>query len=407
MRAFRVAGWASGGFVRRGVIAAALLTMLVSACVARLPDKGRVEVGPGEPLRIGVMTQLDGPVAADGRAVLNAVTLAVEQHGAVRGHPVTIVPAGGGCDSAAAGAAAADLAGTAGLAGIVGPICSAACVEAETALGETGVAIVTPRCTDISVTRQGYEGVFRTSWTDALEIAGVAKFVDDNLHGPRVFFVDDGTVYGRSVRDIFTMFYGKSRLAGTDDAGNTAEVRPGTGDYSPLVRAIAKSSAGLVYYAGFADDAARFVSQLRAGGVTLPVMAPEAVKEGGFAATAGPVAEGVYLTNAMPERGSSYDQFVVAYRSRFGTEPGAFAGQAYDAARVLLHAVYRTVETHGGRLTIDRRALLGAIGDTDLKGVTGRIAFHENGDRVGGANVRVLRVHDGALVEQAVIEPED
>lgn len=384
---------------RRWLLLPALMPLLLYGCFAGLPDKGQVEAEPALPFQLGVATALSGPVAAEGRAIANAARLAAEHDSPV---PVELTVVDAGCDAPAAEAAISALLREPRLLAVVGPVCSAGCVAAARLLDKPFVPMVTPRCTDISVTRQGYEGVFRTAWTDAVEAVAAANYVEDELHAARVFIVNDGTIYGRGVRDIFRLVFGKDRLAGN------VEATTGTGDYGPVVRAIAKSSARAVYYAGFAADAARFAVQLRAAGVTLPLLVPDAVKEDqGFIAAAGAAAEGVYATEAVPEPGHDYPAFAAAYRDRFSAEPPPFAAEAYDAVAVLLRAAARTARGQGSRLVIDRRAFRSAVAGTDLQGASGRIRFRANGDRSEGAAVRVLRVRDGRYVAQALVRLDD
>jgi hypothetical protein len=46
------------------------------------------------------------------------------------------------------------------------------------------------------------------------------------------------------------------------------------------------------------------------------------------------------------------------------------------------------------------------VAKTDIDGMSGRIRFHDNGDRKQGAVVRIFRVEGGTYVEQALVEPE-
>jgi branched-chain amino acid transport system substrate-binding protein len=387
--------------VTRLALCLIVVTLTLAACGGRLPDKGRIVAAQGEPLVLGVAASLSGPLKEEGKGIVNAARLAVERHGAVRGHPVEIAVVDDQCDADATESVVGRLVATPRFVGLVGPSCSAGCVAAERVLDEQALVMVTPRCTDISVTRQGFEGVFRTSRTDAVEVVVGADFASNHLGATRVFIVHDGTAYGRGVRDIFRLVFGKDNLAGNEEAVTGSE------DYGPVVRAIKKSSARMVYYAGFAEDAARFVRQLREAGVQLPVMAPDAVKNvGSFVAAAGAAGEGVYITEAEADPGPGYGEFAAGYRARFGSDPTPWAAEAYDAAVIVLRAVERTGRLTDGRLSIDRRALREAVPRTDLSGASGRIRYRSNGDRKEGAVVRVYRVTGGRFVEQAAIRPD-
>lgn len=378
-----------------------LLTLMAAGCAAPLPEKGSITASGDQPLVIGLIVPPVEERAAGGTAIVNGAQLAVEQQPLVRGVQVALQPHDGGCDPDRAEQAARDLAALPNLLGVIGPACSAACVTVSGVLHDPHIVMVTPRCTDISVTRQGHEGVFRTGWTDAVEMVGAARYLDQELDISRVFLVHDGTLYGRNVRDAFKFVYGKQHLAGNERA------LTGTADYGPVVRAIAKSTAGAVYYAGFAEDAARFLVQLRAAGVTLPVFAPDAVMHAETLTTLGGAAvDGLYVTEAVRLAADGREPFVAAYRARFGVDPGPYAAEAYDAARLLLRAAERTARARRGGIAIDRRTLRSTVHESDVTGASGRIRFRPNGDRIDGAVTRIMRLRDGRFVEEFIVDPD-
>jgi branched-chain amino acid transport system substrate-binding protein len=378
------------------MIAVALLT---AACHGRLPDKGQVVVGPDEPLVIGVVTTWSGAVAAEGQGIAQAARLAAEERPTVRGRPVRLEVRDGGCDPVAAEAAVTALLAEPRLIGVVGPICSPACVAVEPLIFQRAAVMVTPRCTDIAVTRQGYEGILRTAYTDALQAVAVGTLADELLRTRRVFLVHDGTIYGRGLRDVVKLVLGRRRLAGV------VEVLPGSEDYGAVVRGIARSGAGLIFYAGYPEDATRLLAQLRAARVAVPVVLPDtALLPPGFVATAGAAADGVFVTEPVPLPGPDAAAFADRYHARFATAPEPFAAEAYDAVHLLLDAVERAAERRGDRLIVDRRRLREAAHRVDRIGASGRIRFLPHGDRVEGAAVRLWQVRDGQFVLVRVID---
>ncbi len=381
----------------------AVVGLLLAACESGLPEKGWVDAESDAALSIGVMTVTDGPLAGDGQVALAGARLATEQAETIHGRPLRLVVEGGGCDAAASDPAAVRLIATPRLIGVIGPLCSAACVAAATVLERPAIAMITPRCTDIAVTRQGYDGVFRTSWTDAVEAAAAARYLTERLHiRRRTFLVHDGTIYGRGLRDTFRLFYGKTNLSGNDEA------LTGSAEYGPVVRAITKSSARAVFYAGFPGDAARFLQELRAAGIAVPVVMTATAKERPvLLAVDGRVTADVYIMEAVPIIAPAYHAFRMAYLARFGAEPGQIAAAAFDATWALINGATAAAEPRsGGRLRIDRRQLLSEVAATDLDGATGRVRFLANGDRIAGAAVRVWQIRDGAFVLDTEIDME-
>lgn len=379
----------------------AVVLVFAASCQSGLPEKGSITAGPGEPLVVGVAAALSGPLAGEGQGIVNAVTLALEQQGLVLGRQVVLDVQDDGCDASRTEAAVANLLRYDTLVGLIGPGCSPACIAAEGPLDRRTVVMISPRCTDIAVTRQGYEGVFRTAWTDAFDAVAAARFTKKRLGIDSVFFVHDGTIYSRGIRDVFKLFYGKDNLAGVEEA------YPGTEDYGPAIRAIRKSTAGMVYYAGFAEDAVRFIAQLRAAGITLPVIMPDAARDAEALFTLVPDPGAVYVTEVVREYSGAYQAFALAYRNRFGADPGPYAAEAYDAAVSLLRAVDKTGDRDGDRLTLDRRELRTNVLNTDFKGVLGRVRYRINGDFFEDGTVTILRASEGRYVPEVTLDLDD
>ncbi len=97
------------------------------------------------------------------------------------------------------------------------------------------------------------------------------------------------------------------------------------------------------------------------------------------------------------------EEFLSNYVSIIGSEPETpFPAQLVDAVTVLLDAVAQVAEEQAdGSLVIDPLELRAAVAEAELAGVSGAVAFDENGDRVGeGAAVglQMCRVDGGRFV---------
>ncbi len=97
------------------------------------------------------------------------------------------------------------------------------------------------------------------------------------------------------------------------------------------------------------------------------------------------------------------EEFLSEYVSIVGSKPEtAFPAQLVDAVTVLLDAVAQVAEEQAdGSLLIDPLELRAAVAAVELGGVSGAVAFDENGDRVGeGSDVGLVmcRVEGGRFV---------
>jgi branched-chain amino acid transport system substrate-binding protein len=359
----------------------AVLLALLAACGEpdRSNDYGEVVVSPEQPLRIGVSVALTGDDTGDAQRIERGVRLAVEQAGAIKGHPLTVVVRDDGCSDEGSVAAAEAFVAMPDLAGVIGPMCSNGCIPASIVYDDAKTLMLTPSCTTSALTGQVLDTVVRLAWNGEIAAIGGAKFADKELKASRVFAINDSTVYGKQQRDAFkeTLKQRGGRLI-ADEYVQTADW-----DFTALVAQIKAAQPDLIYYAGFLPAGRFLIQQIRYAGITTPFMAADALLDvDGFIRESNTAAQDAYLTDARPVEGKRFDKFADAYRARWGEDPGPFSAHAYDAAVVLIEAVKDTARSRDGWLRIDKKALRDAVLDTDRRGATGRIRFFDNGERV-------------------------
>ena len=174
----------------------------------------------------------------------------------------------------------------------------------------------------------------------------------------------------------------------------------GTFDYTPYIVKLEDADVLAVEIIGAEEIAV--VQQLKEQGVwgKMPVVLPtevglldppmlEAVGE----AAVGLVCEAHYRWGA-PTTGN--EEFVAAYKERWGYYPGGYAGMAYAATQVALNAIERT----GGDMSYD--ALSKALDETDLDTVRGHVSFTEQ--RVGITEARIVRIVNMISPQEFVID---
>ena len=109
-----------------------------------------------------------------------------------------------------------------------------------------------------------------------------------------------------------------------------------------------------------------------------------------------PDASGVYITTGfLPDQpGEAAQRFVQAYQQKYGALPTGDAALAYDAVNVVLHAIEQA-----GTAREAIRDYVAGIGEATapFAGVTGFIAFDENGDALN-KEVAVGTIRSGRLV---------
>lgn len=168
-----------------------------------------------------------------------------------------------------------------------------------------------------------------------------------------------------------------------DDAVGSGET-----DLSRYIALLQQTPADVVYVATAPAEAAHLIGQIRAAGLTHPVLGIESFNDPLLREIAGAGAlSGVYFTidfSSADSQNPRVPEFIDAYRNAWnGEEPSSQAALGYDAALLILDAVRRADSPTG--VNVQR-----ALAETqNLDGVTGRMSI--------GPNHEVIK--DGLVVE--------
>ncbi|HEX2094231.1 MAG TPA: ABC transporter substrate-binding protein [Longimicrobiaceae bacterium] len=285
---------------------------------------------------------------------------------------------------------------------VVGHITSSATLEAAKVYNDESGGYLKPPVPQISpssssplVTHAG-PYTFRVCPSDLLHGPKVASLAYSRLGSRRAAVLYTNDAYGRGVAESFASAFqrsGGSLVARDPYLPATVE---GPGSVTPyLVRAI-RSGMDALMIAGQGDTGIRIVREARRLGYTGPILGADALT--GVKDT-GADAEGIYISSAfLPDRSSEKARaFVEAYMRRFNELPDHRGAMAYDAVMLLAQAI-REVGTDRKAIR-DYLAKVGREGSgvAVFEGVSGTIAFDENGD-VPGKEVAVGVVRGGRLV---------
>ncbi|MFE4829319.1 ABC transporter substrate-binding protein [Streptomyces sp. NPDC056672] len=172
-------------------------------------------------------------------------------------------------------------------------------------------------------------------------------------------------------------------------------VPAGTENVRPVVADMLRAGIGAFVYAGDPAGAARVAGELAAAGFGKPRLAPQAVLDPVFTRQAGSAAEGWVVatsftdTTALP----TAKAFTTAFRERFGSPPGYYAAEAYDAANLVIAELVKAAKK--GRPT--RRELIGPLRGSTYTGITKRFSFKPEDGTFTGQGVFLHTVEDGAF----------
>ena len=342
-----------------------------------------------ETLKIGSMSPLTGPYAADGNDIANGVRAAIEVITADGGIPgfdkIELSAQDTACDPRQAVAAANKLLNE-GVTAVIGAYCSSATIPSSETLDEGKVIMITPASTNEKVTERGLKYMFRTCGRDDDQSKGAVKFIKDFLKAKTVYIVDDKTTYSQGLADNVE----KGCTADGIKVLGHEHVNEGDKDFSAVLTKV-KAANPDVFYISMQNSAtgALMVIQAKRVGITAVLLGQDAIYHPQLLEVGKDAAEGMYLTfgYADPET-PAYKKFINAYKPKYG-DPGSYSSYAYDSAMAYFLAVKAAKSTDPDKVRAEMLKL-------DFQGASKEIKYKENGD--SGSNYIVRQVKDGKFI---------
>ena len=389
-----------------------LLCLLICCCVltaCQSPPRfecrdaiGCITIAPGEPLKIGVIQALSGPVAPIGIEQMRAIQLALSANKhQFFGHPIELLIEDSQCSAEGGVIAAMKLLADPQLAALLGTTCSGSATAITGMIFEAGLTMVSGTNTAISLTSLAGQpgehwqpGYFRTANNDAEAAETAANFVFNELNLKKAAVINDGDTYTRSFTEafmqIFTTLGGEIVLDATIDKGDT--------DMRPVLTAAALSGAELVFSPLFSPEADFMVLQAREieGLQKTVLIGGGAILTDDFVNSVGAAGVGMYLVSAQPVKGRGIDELLADYETVYHEKHRTNSLEtAYDAAQLLFSTLENVaVLDRDGSLHFGRQALRDALyAVTDFEGVTGRLSCDRFGD-CSAVEFVVLRFDD-------------
>lgn len=358
--------------------------------------------GCGGGSRDAIYVGVAGPLAAaNGISMRRAAEMAaaeINADGGINGDSLVLVFKDDGADPQKAITVAGELKSDPRIVAVIGHVNSSASLRAATiynAADSTGdpVLQISPASSAPSLTQSG-DWTFRVTPTDLEFSPALAAHARQmNLRRAAVLYANDD--YGQGVMATFeSAFRGGGGAVVAADPYLPAVLERGTELDPYLMRAIGRGVDALVI-GGQATEGVKIIQAARRLGFTGPIMGSDGLTG---AKDAGAVAEGVFVSSAfLPDRADEAAQrFVASYRKAYNTLPDHRGAMTYDVVYLLRDAI-REAGT-------DRQALRDYVaqigrqgGPAAHAGVSGAIAFDENGDVVNKP-VTVGVVRRGQLV---------
>ncbi len=366
---------------------------------------GTVVVKKGDTIKVGFSAALTGDLAPFGLDMQTGAKMAADQFGKdVNGFTVEIVSEDDQCSGPGGTTVANKFAANPQIVATAGFMCSSGEIPGTEILDKAHIISISPSATAAKVVSRGLQSVFRTAFSDNIQGVVDADFLSKELGLKKIAIIHDGSIYGEGLAQVVKDQLEKNGVTVTDFEAITV----GEKDFRATLTKISANQPEGIFFGGFWPEAAVLVTQKDEVGLKDAVfLGADGMKEIKFIETAGDAGQGAYASFGSSQEGSTHADFVKAYEAAGGKKENiVFSPQTFDAVRVIADALKASAKTDAdGNLVIGRKALADAVRATKVEGVTGPIAFGENGDRPPESTNVVIFKAEGKDWAQAFPKP--
>jgi len=374
--------------MKKRILALTLVLMLIFTVALTGCSNGEEggEETDGDPIVLGFIGPLTGDYSIYGETSREGVDLALEEinaAGGVLGKTLVLKPYDTKGDKTEAVNAYNRLRDNDGMVAFLGGTISGETLAIKELAVADGMPVLSPTATHLDITPNA-PNVFRACFTDPYQGQTAAVFAAENLGAETAAVMYNTTdAYSEGLATSFEAKFGEYGEVTTVEGYTQADA-----DFRTLLTKIADTDPDVLYLPDYYAKAGQILSQVEELGLDMPVIGPDGYD--GIEEDYADVAEGVYFTNhfAKTDEAEIVQNFISNYEAKWDRSPTALAALGYDAAYIMAEAIERAGSTDG-------EAIVNALNETEIDGVTGHIVFDENGDPQ--KSISIIQLIDGEL----------
>ncbi len=346
-----------------GVIIVIIIIWGIWYATIRQPKKEGV-------IKVGVITSLSGDISAYGEGMKNSILLAFDDSGA-KDKIELVIEDDKSCNTPEDVTIAQKFINIDKVKAIIGPMCSSATLSILPITEQNKIILITPMATSKALTSSG-RFVFRTIASDAEKSTVIVKLAYNKGYRKTALIYDvanDSFIQEREdAKEVFTKLGGQVVI---EESFKTKDT-----DFRTQLTKIKNSDADVVLMGGFPKEIGLILKQAKELGIDLQFMSTEASVGGkDLIDVGGTATEGLLFPFSETPTNKENQDFINAYRNRYGKEPPTYGSyESYDAAMILFKALMMM-----NRTAENIRSNLLRIGQ-NYYGASGVITFDENGD---------------------------
>ena len=344
-------------------------------------------------IKIGFNVPLTGFAAADGKSALDGAKLAVSQaneKGGIDGKKIELVIYDDQASPKEAVPVVTKMIEKDGVIVAVSGSYSGSTRAAASIFQNAKVPYVVAYAIHPDITLTG-DYMFRVSAMGEVQGRAGAKLVS-NLGKKKVVLITIKNDFGQALAAGFKEAAAKLGLVIQNEYEYGLQDR----QFGPIASKIKADNPDIIYASGYFYTAGPLVSQLRAAGITAPIIGQEGYDSDKFIEIAGDAAEGVYVTTSLDRDSTSPATiaFIAAYRKATNTGPDMVAASTYTAVAVAIEGLRKT-QGKGGD------ALRDAIAALTYESPIGKLSFNDLHEVAKDVQVQIVK--DKAFRRHSVI----
>jgi branched-chain amino acid transport system substrate-binding protein len=373
-----------------------------------------------EELVIGEYGSLTGNDADFGQSTKKGVEMAMDElaaakEGKIGGLPVRVVVEDDQGRAEDAATVVQKLINQDRVLAVIGEVASSRSLAGAPICQQNSVPMISPSSTNIKVTQVG-DYIFRMCFLDDFQGVVMARFTSETLGHKRIALLKDvKSDYSMGLTSVFTEAY--TGLGGTILVEQAYSA--GDQDFRAQLTAIKGRNPQAIFVPGYYGEVGLIARQARELGLKVPILGTDGWESDQLISIGGEALEGCFYSNhfAVDNPDPNLRSFLLKHKEKYGSEPNAITGLAYDAAKVLLSSMERLHEqdpTSFAALaaskagTEERKAASKKLRDiiattTNYAGITGVITLDENRNATKPAVV--IEIKGGKKVYHSTVNP--
>jgi branched-chain amino acid transport system substrate-binding protein len=370
----------------RGKKYVALFMMVALVLGAFAGCSGSAESAEAETVKIGLIAPTTGQVAVYGQAVQNAVEMAVKEQnaaGGVLGKQIELITYDNKGDATESVNAFNRLVDNDGIDAFIGAVISSTSLTVGPLAVEAGIPMITPTATNLDVTLVG-DSVFRACYIDPYQGKVIGQFAASEL-GAKTASILFNTA------DDYSVGLAEAFKAAFEAEGGTVVNFEGYNgatdkDFKAILTNVKSEAPDVMFLPDYYNTVGLIADQAKEVGVEATLLGGDGWD--GVLGVSPESVEGGYFANhyAKDDPAENVQAFIAAYNESFGELPNALAALGYDAAEIMFAAIESAGST-------DKAAVIDAIANTSIDGVTGHIVFDADGNPE--KSISMITVKDG------------